>query len=304
LKHKKNTVIILCGPTAVGKTSLSLQLAKHFKTSIISADSRQCFKELNIGVAKPTEQELFSVKHYFVNSHSINEEVNAMVFEKYALEKSEEIFSENNIAVMVGGTGLYLKAFCQGMDEMPNVPKKIRENIIAKYEAEGIDFLQKELQKKDSAFWQIAEQQNPQRLMRALEIFEATGKSIAEFKSSKKKVRDFDIIKLGLELPREKLYQHINTRVDKMMSDGLLKEVESLIKHKSLNALQTVGYKELFDFIENKISLDKAVELIKKNTRHYAKRQMTWFKKDSEIKWIDVVDSYEIIKNDFLEPLK
>ncbi len=304
MKHKKNTVIILCGPTAVGKTALSLQLAKHFKTSIISADSRQCFKELNIGVAKPTEEELFSINHYFINSHSITEEVNAMVFEKYALEKAEEIFSENNIAVMVGGTGLYIKAFCEGMDEMPNVPKEIRKNIIAKYETEGIDFLQKELQKKDPLFWQNAEQQNPQRLMRALEIFEATGKSITNFKRSKKIIRDFAIVKYGLQLPKEKLYQNINSRVDKMMNNGLLKEVELLVKYKSLNALQTVGYKELFDFSENKIPLDEAVELIKKNTRHYAKRQMTWFKKDSEIKWIDSENLKEIFKYDLFEPRK
>jgi len=295
LKHKKNTVVIICGPTAAGKTSLSLRIAKHFNTSIISADSRQCFKELNIGVAKPMDEELLSVKHYFINSHSVHDEVNAAVFEKYALEKIEQIFLQKEIAVMVGGTGLYIKAFCEGMDEMPQVPAEIRENIVAKYSENGIEYLQNELQKKDPVFWKTAEQQNPQRLMRALEIVEATGRSITTFKTAKKIERDFNIVKIGLELSKEKLHSNINCRVDEMMKNGLLNEVELLVKYRSLNALQTVGYKELFDCIDNKISLENAIEQIKKNTRQYAKRQMTWFKKDRAINWLDADETTDAI---------
>ncbi len=299
LKQKRNTVIILCGATAVGKTSLSLQLAKHFNTSIISADSRQCFKELNIGVAKPSVKELEEVKHYFINSHSIIEEVNAIVFEKYALEKTKDIFQANNIAVMVGGTGLYIKAFCEGMDDMPVVPKQVREAIEAKYAVEGIEYLQKEIQEKDALFWETAERQNPQRLMRALEIIEATGRSITLFKKGTKASRDFNIVKFGLELPKEQLYENISTRIDAMIELGLAKEVGSLTAYKYLNALQTVGYKELFEHLENKISLDEAIDQIKKNTRHYAKRQMTWFKKDKEIKWFNPANVQEIFNYNF-----
>lgn len=287
---KKNTVIIITGPTASGKTSLSLLLAKHFHTDIISADSRQCYKELNIGVAKPTEQELASVPHYFINSHSIAEEVNAVTFERYALSAVQEIFQHTNIAVMVGGTGLYIIAFCEGLDDIPAIPPGVRKRIIEQYENYGLAFLQEELQQKDPAFWLKAEQQNPQRLMRALEVLYATGKSITEFRKNETAERDFNMIKIGLKLSREELYRNINHRVDVMMQAGLLDEVKSLLPYRNYNALQTVGYKELFDYLDGKNSLDEAVEEIKKNTRHYAKRQMTWFKKDKEINWFNAGD--------------
>ncbi len=227
--------------------------------------------------------------HYFINSHSIQEEVNAGTFEKYALQATKEIFTTNLNAVMVGGTGLYFKAFCEGMDDMPNVPEATRNNIISQYQSNGLSWLQQEVEKKDPAFWKIGEQQNPQRLMRALEIVEATGKSIITFRQNKKTIRDFNIVKIGLALPKEELYQNINTRVDAMMDQGLLKEVQSLEQYHSLNALQTVGYKELFDYLDGKFTLDEAIEHIKKNTRHYAKRQMTWFKKDATIHWFNAV---------------
>ncbi len=279
------TVIVIAGPTAVGKTALSLQLAKRFNASIISADSRQCFTELNIGVAKPSNEELKEVPHYFISSHSIHDDVNAGTFEQYALDCVDELFKKAPVVVMVGGTGLYIKAFCEGMDEMPQVPPSIRQMIIAGFETAGLQWLQEEVQKNDPEFWHVAEQQNPQRLMRALEVKLATGESIVHFRKGAKASRPFNIIKLGLELPREELYRNINHRVDIMMYQGLEHEVKALLPDQHLNALQTVGYSELFAYLNNQCSLQEAVEKIKTNTRHYAKRQMTWFKKDPSIQW-------------------
>lgn len=278
------TCIIVSGPTAVGKTSQAIELALKNNTQIISADSRQCFKELNIGVAKPSDEQLQKVKHYFINSHSIHQEINARIFEDYALEAVSEIFEKNDIAVMVGGTGLYIKAFIEGLDEIPEVDEFVRKEINQKYLLNGFDWLQNELKSNDPVFFAKGEMQNPQRMLRALEVKLSTGKSILDFHSQKKVKRDFEIKVSLLELPREELYNNINFRVDQMMESGLLKEAESLYPYKHLNALQTVGYKELFDYFDGKISLEKAVEEIKKNTRHYAKRQMTWFKKNIENK--------------------
>ncbi len=286
----KKTCIVIVGPTAVGKTAVALQLAQHFNTQIISADSRQCFKELSIGVAKPSLQELESVPHYFINSHSIADEVNAGVFEKYALQKADEIFANNNIAVVVGGTGLYVKTFCQGIDNIPSIPLEIRNKLTNDYLQNGLSWLQQEVEKLDPQYYAKGEIQNPQRLLRALEVVEFTGLSIIEFQQQKKVDRNFSSIKIGLQLPREDLYSRINNRVDEMINEGLLKEVEKLLPYKDLNALQTVGYTELFNYFENKISLDRAIELIKQNTRHYAKRQLTWFKKDEEIKWLNATE--------------
>ncbi len=295
MSDKKNTIVIVCGPTAVGKTAVAIELAKYFNTQIISADSRQCFNELNIGVAKPSLDELNSATHHFINSHSIHENVNAGFFETYALNAANEIFLHNKIAVMVGGTGLYIKSFCEGMDAMPIIDSNIREKIKQQYESNGLLWLQEQLQLKDPVFWQTAEQQNPQRLMRALEIVEATGESNNNFRKGDKQERNFDIIKIGLTLPREILYTSINNRVDTMMEQGLLKEVENLIPHKSLNALQTVGYKEFFSYFDGNCTLENAVEQLKKNTRHYAKRQMTWFKKDEAVQWFQPNDVEMII---------
>ena len=284
---KNKTVIIVAGPTAAGKTPVAIELAKKFETEIISADSRQCFKELNIGVARPSEMELQTVKHYFIASHSIHDPVNAGSFEQYALKKVNEIFKMHNVAVMVGGTGLYIKAFCEGMDELPDVPAEVRRSIMMNYEKNGLEWLQRETQKKDPAFYERGEIQNPQRLMRALEVAEATGQSILQFRKGKKEERDFNIMKIGLELPKEELHRNINTRADKMIEAGLVEEVKKLLPYKHLNALRTVGYAEIFDYLDGKISLKDAIELIKTNTRQYAKRQMTWFKKDKDIHWTD-----------------
>ncbi len=291
----KKTCIIIVGPTAVGKTAIAIQLAQHFSTEIISGDSRQCFKELNIGVAKPSADELQQVKHYFINSHSIKEIVNAAIFEQYALEKVKHIFLKHDIAVMVGGTGLYVKTFADGIDEVPVIKPEIREQIIADYEWEGLVWLQKEVEKMDPLYYEKGEIKNPQRLMRALEVKLSTGKSIVEFQTQQKCNRDFNIIKIGIEMPRENLLKRINSRVEAMMQNGFLEEVKTLEKYKDLNALQTVGYRELFGHIIGDLSLQDATEAIKINTRQYAKRQITWFKKDEAIKWCSA--DFEIILN-------
>jgi tRNA dimethylallyltransferase len=285
--NEVNTVYIICGPTAVGKTAFAIELASHLQTEIISADSRQCFSELGIAVAKPSLEDLEKIPHHFINSHSIQEELNAGQFEQYALEKLASIFQDHNNAVMVGGTGLYIKVLCEGMDAMPVIDPKIRESIKEEYSIKGMQWLQAQIAKEDPLFWQQAEQENPQRLMRALEMIRSTGISITQFRKSEKKVRPFQIVKIGLELPREILNKRIDQRVDLMVQEGLIKEAEQLFVFRNNNALQTVGYQELFDYIEGKITLEKAIELIKQHTRQYAKRQMTWFKKDTEIKWFD-----------------
>lgn len=279
------TCIVFVGPTAVGKTSVAIKVAQHFNTEIISADSRQCFKELHIGVAKPSAAELQLVKHHFIGSHSIKEEVNAAVFEQYALQKTKEIFAKHDIAVIVGGTGLYVKTFCQGIDEVPLIKPGVREKIAADLEWEGLEWLQKEVEKNDPLYYAKGEIKNPQRLMRALEVKLSTGRSIIEFQTQQKKPRDFNIIKIGLELPKDQLHKNINGRVDAMMKGGLLEEVKELEPFKKLNALQTVGYRELFGHLVGDLPLSDAVEIIKINTRQYAKRQMTWFKKEEEVKW-------------------
>lgn len=287
---KLNYVIVIAGPTAVGKTALSLQIAQRFNTAVISADSRQCFRELNIGVAKPEPEELALVPHYFINSHSIQEDVNAAVFEQYALNAAASVFTQNNVVVMCGGTGLYVKAFCEGLDNIPDVPDSVHRQVIDFYQANGLEALQQELQTRDPLFWETAEQQNPQRLMRALEVLYATGQSINSFRSGKREERPFTIIKIGLELDRPLLYDRINHRVDIMMQQGLLAEVTGLLPFRHMNALQTVGYREFFDYLDGKTDLPRAIELLKQNTRHYAKRQLTWFKRDAAIQWFHPAD--------------
>ena len=279
------TCIIVVGPTAVGKTDLSIELAKQFNTSIISADSRQCFQELNIGVAKPSPQQLACIKHYFINSHHVDEEVNAAVFEQLSLQWVSEIFSERDVAVMVGGTGLYVKAFVEGLDEIPPSSLQLRKQIISRYELEGIEWLQRTIKDQDPLFYENGEILNPNRLIRALEVKTVSGRSILSFRSHQKKQRPFNILQLGLELSRENLYNNVNRRVDEMISSGLIEEARSLYPFRDLNALQTVGYAELFEYFDGKASLEKAIDLIKKNTRNYAKRQLTWFKKDGSIHW-------------------
>ena len=295
----EKTCIIIAGPTAVGKTAVAIDIARHFATDIISADSRQCFKEMSIGVAKPSPEELQLVHHYFINSHSINDEVNAVVFEQYALQAVQEIFKQHDIAVITGGTGLYIKAFCEGLDDMPPVSPMIRQQITQQYEQQGIAWLQQQVQQQDPLYYSTGEIQNPQRLIRALEVKQATGESIRTYQQGRKVTRPFNVIKYGIELPKPELHARINARVDIMINQGLVKEVENLLPYKQVNALQTVGYTEIFEYLEGTISLPLAIEKIKTNTRQYAKRQMTWFKKDASIQWF----SAEVLKRNLQQQL-
>ena len=289
------TVIIIAGPTGAGKTALSLAVARHFNTSIISADSRQCFRELNIGVAKPSPQQLQEIRHEFINSHSIREEVNAALFEELSLKWAREIFSNRDVLIMVGGTGLYLRAFCEGMDQIPAPDEQLRIEIREQYQQYGLPWLQEQISQKDPAFSQSGETRNPQRMMRALEVMESTGRSILSFRNTEKKTRPFRIVSFGIRIPKDILYQRINERVDLMMECGLLEEAHSLLPFQHLNALQTVGYTELFEYLNGNSSLQDAVSKIKQNTRHYAKRQMTWFRKDPAIRWLEKSPLQEII---------
>ena len=281
------TVYIIVGPTAVGKTALAIQLAKHFQTEIISADARQCYKELSIGVARPSQEELNQVPHHFIANHSIHEIVNASVFENEALNISEKLFQQKEHIVMVGGTGLYIKAFCEGLDDIPSIDPSIRTSIIQSYESNGLIWLQNELAQKDPAYWEQAEQENPHRLMRALEVYIGLGKSILSYQCHQKKQRPFTVKLIGLEMDRSLLYERINTRVEQMVAHGLEKEVQSLLPQFSLNALQTVGYREWLPYFNQEQSLERVIAAIQQNTRQYAKRQMTWFKKDPTVQWFD-----------------
>lgn len=289
-------IIQIAGPTAVGKTALAITLAKKFNTEIISYDSRQCYKELIIGVARPSHNELKEVPHHFIASHSIHDSLNAAWYENYALRKVQDLFQSHSIVVMVGGTGLYWNAFATGMDPVPAIDPLLREELIANYEQKGFDWLVATLTAKDPAFAAVGEMKNPQRMLRALEVVTTTGKSILTFRKQEKQTRDFQVISIGLELPRQELVKRINVRIDSMMEQGLLEEVKSLKSFASLNALHTVGYAELFAYLHNELSLEGAIEKIKSNTRQYAKRQMTWFKRDNSTTWFAPAQVQEIIK--------
>jgi tRNA dimethylallyltransferase len=274
----KKKVIIIAGPTAVGKTAAALCVAQHYQTEIISADSRQCFRELNIGVARPSAEELALVPHHFIASHSIHEEVSAAVFEREAMSIASNIFKHKDVLVVAGGTGLYIKAFMQGLDPIPAIDLSLRVAIQDKYNSLGIEWLRSEIMQRDPLYASVESTENPQRMMRALEVITATGKSIIQYRQSLKKERPFDMIVVQLDLPREELYQRINMRVEKMFEQGLLKEAEQFYPYRHLNALQTVGYTELFDYMDGNISLEASIEKIKQHTRNFAKRQITWFR--------------------------
>jgi tRNA dimethylallyltransferase len=279
-------LIVIAGPTASGKTALAIQIAKHYNTKIISADSRQCYTELNIGVAKPSDAELQEVEHFFVNSHSIHQSLNAADFEQIALDYLDVIFATNDVAVMVGGTGLYIKALCHGIDKMPPIDEQINNTVNQLYAQHGLEWLQECVAKEDPAFYATSEINNPARLLRALVFVRSNGVSIQQFKHHQKVQRNFAIEKYAIEMPREALYDRINNRVDEMMEQGLLAEVEGLLPYQDLKNLSTVGYSELFAYLNKSTSLENAIEFIKQNSRRYAKRQITWFKKDEEVQWL------------------
>lgn len=291
----QHTCIVIVGPTAVGKTALAIRIAEHFNTAIISADSRQCYREMTIGVAKPSLEELNRVHHYFINSHSIQQEVNAALFEQYALQSVNYLYKQAEVAVMTGGTGLYVKAFCEGLDDIPPVSLEVRERITKEFQQQGLSWLQQQVAEQDPLYYSTGEILNPHRLLRALEVKLVTGQSIRTFQQGKKAIRPFRIVKVGLELPKEELHRNINQRVDSMMQQGLLKEVQNLLPWRQLNALQTVGYNELFQYLDGNCTLPEAVEAIKSNTRHYAKRQMTWFRKSIDIQWFSPTNDAAIL---------
>ena len=293
--YMQKTVVLIAGPTASGKTDLAVALARQLQTEIISADSRQCFRELEIGVAKPPAATLSLVQHHFINSHSIHEKVTAAHFEQLALATCEKLFQQHDVVVMAGGTGLYIRAFCQGLDEIPAVPIALRQELIALYEQRGLAWLQAAVQTEDPLFASSGEMQNPQRLLRALEVIRGTGRSLLSFHRSGAVERPFRIIRIGLHLPRVELYERINLRVEKMMEQGLEQEARALYPYAQLNALQTVGYAELFAAFDGTWSMATAVEKIKQHTRHYAKRQLTWFQKDTAIQWMDAQHPQAII---------
>ena len=288
-------LITVVGPTAIGKTDLAIQLAQHFETEIVSADSRQFFKEMSIGTAKPTILELNLVKHHFIDSHSIQDDFSVGDFETQGLQVLDEIFHEHETAILIGGSGLYINAITQGFDNLPKAPASIRAKLNLQLEKEGIYPLQEQLKQLDPVYYAEVDIHNPQRLIRALEVCLHTGKPFSGFRTSSSKKRPFEILKIGLNMDREKLYDRINRRVDLMMEAGLLDEVRSLLPYRQLNALQTVGYQELFEYLDGKCSLEQAVEQIKQNTRRFAKRQLTWFRKDSEIHWFEPHQTDEII---------
>jgi tRNA dimethylallyltransferase len=285
LETKKNSLIVIVGPTAVGKTAIAIELAKQFGAEIISADSRQIFKEMTIGTAKPSDDELNAIRHHFINSHSISETYDAAQYGRDALVLINDLFRRHKILILCGGSGLYIKALLEGFDDIPEVPESIREELNLNFEKEGLVWLQNKMKELDPDHFGNIDQQNPHRLIRALEVRMSTGHSIASFQKKARLDHDFNVIKIGLEVKREELYHRIDNRMDKMIDAELFNEAKSLYVYKDHQALQTVGYQEIFNFMDGHYDRDEAIRLLKRNSRRYAKRQLTWFKRDEEIKW-------------------
>ncbi|MFD2864974.1 tRNA (adenosine(37)-N6)-dimethylallyltransferase MiaA [Mucilaginibacter antarcticus] len=280
------SLIVIAGPTASGKTAAAIRLAQYYHTVIVSADSRQFFREMAIGTAKPTPAELGQAKHYFIDSHAVTEPFSVGDFEKQGLALLDELFKSHDKVILVGGSGLYIKALCEGFDDIPQAEPAIREQLNTELAQYGIIPLQDKLKQADPAYYASADINNPQRVIRALEVYRQTGNPFSSYRKAKVNTRPFNILKIALDLPREVLYNRINKRVDMMVKDGLVDEVETLLPYRHLNALNTVGYSEVFAYLDNKITLDKAVEMIKQNTRRFAKRQLTWFRKDQDMVWL------------------
>ena len=306
----KNYLIIIVGPTAIGKTALSIKLAQHFGCDILSCDSRQFFKEMKIGTAVPNKDELAAANHHFIQNKSIFEHYTVGDFEKEAIAKLDELFQKNNIQIVVGGSGLYVNAILHGFDDFPDIPNEIREKIRNEYEEKGLDFLQGKLQELDNKYYSILLKenpqtlQNPQRMMRFVEVCMASNLPYSSFLNLKKNARNFIPIIIGLEAEREIMYNRINQRVDIMMNEGLLEEAKNVYPNKELNALQTVGYRELFDHFDGKTTLDFAVDQIKMNTRRFAKRQLTWFKRNEDTIWFDFQTETSTIINTISEKIQ
>jgi tRNA dimethylallyltransferase len=286
----QKTLLVITGPTATGKTAAAVEIAQRLNTEIVSADSRQFYREMSIGTAKPSAEELSAVKHHFIDSHSIHDNFTVGNFEKEGLAAIESLFQQHDVVLLVGGSGLFIKAICEGFDELPQAAPGVRETLNEAFNAHGINFLQEKLKAVDPAYYHQVDLNNPQRLIRALEVYESTGKPFSSYRTAPVNARPFNIVKIGLTLPREQLYDRINKRVDQMVAQGLVEEVRSLLPYRHLNALNTVGYSELFDYFDGKIGLDTAIDLIKQNTRRFAKRQLTWFRKDTSIQWYNPIE--------------
>ncbi len=292
---KNNILLIVAGPTAVGKTDLCINLAKKFNTCIVSADSRQFFNEMKIGTAKPTQKELAQVKHYFINNISITEDYDVGKYENEAIILLDRLFKMNELVILSGGSGLYVDAICNGLDNIPAVDESIRADLNWMFEKQGIRVLQEKLQVLDPLYYEMVDLNNPHRIIRALEVTLGTGKPFSSYRTKKKTDRPFKILKIALERERGELYKRINSRMDQMIMDGLFEEAEALYPLRSYNALQTVGYKEIFGYFEGKYSKEEATRLLKRNSRRYAKRQMTWFRKDRDYHWFHPSRTQEII---------
>lgn len=290
------TLVVLLGPTAVGKTELSLKLAEHLKSPIISADSRQLYSELIIGTAAPTPEQLARVKHYFIGTLHLTDYYSAAQYEQDALSEMERLFQEHDKLLMTGGSMMYIDAVIKGIDDIPTVDEETRQMVKEHFEKDGLDVLAAELKMLDPEYYQIVDLKNHKRVVHALEICYMTGKTFTSFRKAEIKKRPFKILLIGLQRPREELFRRIGLRVDQMMADGLLEEVKSVQLYRELNALNTVGYKEILKYLDGEWPLDMAVEKIKRNTRIYAKKQMTWFKKNENIKWFNPDDSEAIIE--------
>lgn len=292
MKH----LIVILGPTGVGKTKVAVEVAKKLNTEIISCDSRQIYKELKIGTAVPSEKELAEIKHHFIQTKSIHDYYNASMFEFEVLELLDKLFIKCDHVLMAGGSGLYINAVCDGIDDLPAVDPNLRKELIEKYDNEGIEGLRKQLKLLDPEYYAIVDLKNHKRILKAIEVSLATGKSYSSFLQHQKKERPFDILKIGLSVERKELYNRINNRVDKMMEDGLLEEAKKFYKYRHFNSLNTVGYKELFDHLDNKITIYEAIDKIKRNSRNYARKQQTWFRKDKDIKWFSFDEINQIIE--------
>ena len=297
MSSKQPTLIVIVGPTGSGKTALAVTLARHFFAPIISTDSRQFYRGLPIGTAQPTTEELSLAEHHFIADREVEDDFNSGRYEHEALARLDELFKSHDVVVAVGGSGLYIQALCEGMDNLPEADDELRQNLKQRLDCEGIESLFKELSRLDPDYAEVVDRHNPARVMRALEVCITSGKPYSEQRKGTKQTRPFRIIKIGTDLPRDILYERINLRVDMMIADGLEAEARAMLPKRHLNALQTVGYREMFDYFDGNCSLDEAIELIKRNSRRYAKRQLTWFRRDADIAWFSPHDIEPIISH-------
>lgn len=291
----RKRLVVIVGATGSGKTDLSIGIAEHFGAPIISTDSRQFYRGMAIGTAQPSREQMARVEHHLVDCLDVSEEFNCGAYERVALERLSELFDKHDTVVAVGGSGLYIKALCEGMDDLPDASPELREKLLHRLETEGLESLVEELRELDEVYYNEVDKCNPQRVLRAVEVCLTTGKPYSSLRKGGSKKRDFEIVKVGVDYPREELYDRINRRVDMMIAEGLEAEARAMLPHRHLNALQTVGFSELFDYFDGTITKEEAVELIKRNSRRYAKRQMTWFRRDKDIRWFEKPNTDEVI---------